>query len=46
MVGVAHAHLVEESLHNARAAQAPNFHGDNRDIPAGSSGTRDRREWS
>ena len=45
-VGVAHAHLVEESLPQARAAQAPNFHGDNRDIPAGSSGTRDRREWS
>ena len=31
---------------NARAAQAPNVHIDNRDIPAGSSGTRDRREWS
>ena len=46
VAGVAHAHLVEESLPNARAAQAPNFHGDNRDIPAGSSGTRDCREWS
>ena len=38
--GVAHAHLVEESLPKARAAQAPIFHGDNRDIPAGSSGLR------
>ena len=44
--GVAHPHLVEDSLPNARAAQASNVHGDNRDIPAGSSGTRDRREWS
>ena len=44
--GVPHAHLVEESLPKARAAQAPIFHGDNRDIPAGGSGTRDRREWS
>ena len=44
--GVAHAHVVDESLPKARAAQALIFHGENRDFPAGSSGTRDRWEWS
>ena len=44
--GVAHARVVDESLPKARAAQAPIFHGENRDFPAGSSGTEDRREWS
>ena len=44
--GVAHAHVVDESLPKARAVQAPIFHGENRDFPAGSSGTRVRREWS
>ena len=44
--GVAHAQVGDESLPKARAAQAPHFHGENRDLPPGGSGTGDRREWS
>ena len=43
--GVAHAQVVDDSLPKARAAQAPHFHGENRYLPPGGSGTRDRREW-
>ena len=44
--GVAHAQVGDDSLPKARAAQAPHFHGENRDLPPGGSGTGDRREWS
>ena len=44
--GLAHAHLVDDSLPSARATQSPNFQGGNRDIPSGSSGPRDRREFA
>ena len=44
--GVAHAPLVDDSLPRARAAQAPHFQGEHRDLPPAGSSARDRREWS